>query len=65
MRFGAAVQFDEAMKRVAQIEDAMGCIFLTDMETMSFGEDPGIPVVWVDWTKRANQKVPFGKVASL
>src|SRR5512143_4153364 len=57
IRRGGGTQFDEAMKRVAQIEDAMGCIFLTDMETMSFGEDPGIPVVWVDWTRRANQKV--------
>src|SRR5512139_160069 len=58
---GGGTCFIEAMKRVAEIEDAMGCIFLTDMETMSFGEDPGIPVIWVDWTKRGTVKAPFGK----
>lgn len=61
IRRGGGTCFDAAMERVAEIEDAMGCIFLTDMQTMSFGKDPGIPVVWVDWTRSGTVKAPFGK----
>jgi hypothetical protein len=43
----------------------MGCVFLTDMATQSFGRDPDMPVLWVDWTKNGTQKVPFGKVCAL
>jgi predicted metal-dependent peptidase len=62
---GGGTDFDAAMQRVGQITDAMGCVFLTDMQTCSFGRDPDMPVIWVDWTKYANQKVPFGKVCAL
>ena len=62
---GGGTQFDDAMERVAEINDAMGCVFLTDMATGSFGRDPHMPVVWVDWTKDGTQRVPFGKVCAL
>lgn len=61
---GGGTDFQAAMAEVAKIEDAVGCIFLTDMQTSSFGKDPGIPTIWVDWTKLGNQKVPFGQVVS-
>lgn len=58
---GGGTDFREAMARVGQVPDAVGCVFLTDMQTNSFGEAPGFPVVWVDWLNRC-PKPPFGKV---
>lgn len=62
---GGGTDFDNAMQAVAQVEDAVGCVFLTDMYTSSFGKDPGIPTVWVDWTGSGDQQVPFGRVTAL
>jgi len=62
---GGGTDFQRAMERVAQVEDAVGCVFLTDMMTSSFGKDPHIPTVWVDWTGNGNQTVPFGRVTTL
>jgi predicted metal-dependent peptidase len=62
---GGGTYFEAAMERVAEINDAMGCVFLTDMQTGSFGRDPGMPVMWVDWTRKGDQKVPFGRVCAL
>jgi predicted metal-dependent peptidase len=59
-RCGGGTQFDAAMARVAEVKNAVGCIFLTDMQTSSFGKDPGIPTVWVDWTN-GGAVAPYGQ----
>ncbi len=51
--------FDSAMKRVAEIEDLVGVVFLTDMETSSFGPDPMVPVVWVNWGREQYTGSPY------
>lgn len=58
---GGGTQFDAAMTAVAAVPDAVGCIFLTDMQTSSFGKPPGIPVVWVNWCKDSGAVAPYGK----
>ena len=30
-------------------DDAVGVAFLTDMQTNDFGEDPNVPMIWVNW----------------
>lgn len=62
---GGGTDFQACMKEVAKVEDAVGCVFLTDMATCSFGDDPGIPTVWVDWTGNGTQSVPYGRVTTL
>lgn len=57
---GGGTDFKDAMEAVAKVEDAVGCIFMTDMQTNSFGADPGIPTVWVDFIK-SGAVAPFGK----
>lgn len=57
---GGGTDFRSAMKTVGQMEDVVGCIFLTDMMTSSFGEEPGFPVVWVDWAN-SGAKAPYGR----
>jgi predicted metal-dependent peptidase len=61
---GGGTDFDDAMREIAKIEDAIGCVFCTDMQTCSFGKDPGMPVIWVDWTGHGKQSVPFGRVTA-
>lgn len=61
---GGGTDFRAAMIEIAKVEDAIGCVFCTDMQTNSFGDNPGMPVVWVDWTGNGKQKVPFGRVTA-
>lgn len=57
---GGGTDFQAAMKVVAEVPEAVGCVFFTDMATSSFGKEPDFPVVWVDWT--ANGAVaPYGR----
>ena len=58
---GGGTQFDAAMDAVAQVPDAVGCVFLTDMQTSSFGKPPPFPVVWVNWCKGSGAVAPYGK----
>ena len=62
-RGGGGTDFRTAMDRVGEMEDVVGCLFLTDMETSSFGKDPGIPTVWVDWNG-GHHKAPYGRVVA-
>jgi predicted metal-dependent peptidase len=57
---GGGTDFRTAMATVGQMTDVIGCIFLTDMQTSSFGEQPEFPVVWVDWTN-GGAKAPYGR----
>lgn len=62
-RTGGGTDFVAAMKKVSSLSDCVGCLFLTDMQTDHFGDDPGIPVLWVDWlTYNHNCKPKFGTV---
>lgn len=57
---GGGTDFLTAMDEVAMIPDAIGCVFLTDMQTSSFGKEPPFPIVWVNWIND-NSKAPFGR----
>lgn len=59
LRGGGGTQFDAAMRLVGETKDAVGCVFFTDMETSSFGQNPNFPVVWVNWGG-SGQRAPFG-----
>lgn len=57
---GGGTDFRSAMETVGKMEDVVGCIFLTDMMTSSFGAQPDFPVVWVDWAN-SGAKAPYGR----
>lgn len=58
--------FASTMAKVKEQEDCVGCVFLTDMQTSSFGSDPGMPVVWINWGHPVHEGShywpPFGRV---
>jgi predicted metal-dependent peptidase len=58
---GGGTDFRAAMKEVADVPDAVGCVFLTDMMTSSFGDPPPFPVVWVNWVKGSGAVAPYGR----
>jgi predicted metal-dependent peptidase len=59
---GGGTDFRSAMAIFKkEFPQAIGLIFLTDMETSSFGEDPGYPVVWVNFAPHNRAKAPFGR----
>jgi len=58
---GGGTNFDKAMEEIAKHKDAMGCVFFSDMDSMSFGENPKMPVVWVDWGTHGSGPA-FGRV---
>jgi len=57
---GGGTDFNSAMTEIGKMEDVIGCIFLTDMYTSSFGPQPDFPVVWVDWAG-SGAKAPYGR----
>ena len=60
---GGGTDFREVMKLLSD-EDVNGIIFLTDGETMSWGDDPGVDVLWFIFnTKRITP--PFGDVVQI
>lgn len=58
MMGGGGTHFRECMREVAK-ENAVACVFLTDLQTGDFGDEPPFPVIWVDWTN-GGIKAPFG-----
>ncbi len=57
---GGGTAFEPVWDYVAGLPVTPKCIvYLTDLDG-SFGEDPGVPVLWVTWTKGG--KAPFGEV---
>jgi predicted metal-dependent peptidase len=51
--------FDSAMQEVGELTDCVGCVFLTDMETSSFGPEPDMPVVWINWGREQQSGSPY------
>lgn len=60
---GGGTDFRAAMKAAAEVPDAVGLVFLTDMQTSAWGDDPGFPVVWVDFIN-SGAKAPFGRTVN-
>lgn len=60
---GGGTDFRSAMDTIGKMEDVIGCIFLTDMMTSSFGTEPPFGVVWVDWSG-GGSKAPYGRTVS-
>lgn len=58
---GGGTHFSAAMAKVCKADDAVACIFLTDMETSDFGQEPEFPVIWVNWGRKG-ATAPFGTV---
>lgn len=64
-RGGGGTDFTSVMQYIRTNDFQPKCvIFYTDLETSRWGDDPGVPVLWVKWG--ASQKVPpFGEVIEL
>lgn len=61
---GGGTDFAPVMERVIDLDDAACLVYLTDMCCGSFGQDPGIPVLWIA-TEGKHHQVPFGEVVYL
>ena len=57
---GGGTDFRSAMDTIGKMNDVIGCIFLTDMQTSSFGVETPFPTVWVDWSG-GGAKAPWGR----
>jgi predicted metal-dependent peptidase len=42
-------------------QQAACLIYLTDLACWSFGEDPGLPVLWAKWGAFKHPNIPFGE----
>lgn len=61
-RGGGGTDFRSAMELInTEYGSSMGLIFLTDLETSSFGRDPGFPVAWINFGSNKSLKAPFGR----
>ena len=59
---GGGTDFRSAMKLIKEeYGNSVGLLFLTDMQTMSYGEEPPFPVVWVNFEPHNQRKAPFGR----
>lgn len=61
-RGGGGTDFRSAMELIRkEYSGSMGLLFLTDLETCSFGEEPSFPVCWVNFSPGNKLKAPFGR----
>jgi len=59
---GGGTDFRSAMQLIKEeYGQSIGLLFLTDLETSSFGEEPSFPVVWVNFSPGNGQKAPYGR----
>ena len=59
---GGGTHFESVMKLInEEYGQSIGMLFLTDLETGSFGEEPDFPVVWVNFSAGNNLKAPYGR----
>lgn len=61
-RGGGGTDFRSAMQLIKEeYGNSIGLVFLTDLETSSFGEEPPFPVVWVNFSPGNRAKAPYGR----
>lgn len=59
---GGGTNFDSAMQLInEEYGQSIGLVFLTDLETSSFGKEPPFPVVWVNFSPGNRAKAPYGR----
>ncbi len=59
---GGGTNFDSAMELINQeYGQSIGLVFLTDLETSSFGKEPPFPTVWVNFSPGNRAKAPYGR----
>lgn len=59
---GGGTDFRSAMELIKkEYGGSIGLIFLTDLETCSFGDQPDMPVVWVNFSAGNRLKAPYGR----
>ena len=59
---GGGTDFRSAMQLIKEeYGQSIGLLFLTDLETSSFGEEPPFPVVWVNFSPGNRAKAPYGR----
>ncbi len=59
---GGGTDFRSAMQLIKEeYGQSIGLLFLTDLETNSFGEEPPFPVVWVNFSAGNGHKAPYGR----
>jgi predicted metal-dependent peptidase len=59
---GGGTDFRSAMELFkSEYGGAIGLVFLSDLETCSFGDEPPFPVVWVNFQPGNKAKAPFGR----
>lgn len=63
---GGGTKFSPVMRYIEKAENPFSClVYLTDLECHDFGNEPDIPVLWVQTRGNYRLKVPFGEVVLL
>jgi len=62
---GGGTAFAPVWRKVEELGlKPSACVYFTDLECHSFGEEPSYPVLWAAWGNRAEQfmkRLPFGE----
>ena len=59
---GGGTDFTSALDLInSEYAGSIGLIFLTDLETGSFGKEPPFPTVWVNFSPGNRAKAPYGR----
>ena len=59
---GGGTDFRSTMELVnAEFAQSIGMVFLTDLETGSFGKEPPFPIVYVNFGGNKSLRAPFGR----
>lgn len=59
---GGGTDFTSALDLInKEYGGSIGMVFLTDLETNSFGKEPPFPVVWVNFGSNKSLKAPYGR----
>lgn len=59
---GGGTDFTSALDLINKdYAGSMGLLFLTDLETCSFGKEPNMPVCWVNFAAGNRLKAPYGR----
>ena len=65
-RGGGGTRFKPVMEYIETLEEAPSClVYLTDLECYDFGNEPDVPVLWVQTRGNIRMPVPFGEVVLL